>query len=60
MSTLPLVLIGAVYIVLLITLGVMTYRKRHYILFWIGIIFPVLWIIGALIAPAPDYEGGAA
>ncbi|HKB51061.1 MAG TPA: hypothetical protein VKC63_06490 [Solirubrobacterales bacterium] len=55
-----LVLFGAIYFVLLVTLGTMTFRKRHFILFWVGIIFPLLWVIGAMMAPAPDYEGGAA
>ncbi len=51
---------GAIYFVLLVTLGTMTFRKRHYFLFWIGIIVPFLWLIGAFIAPATDYEGGTA
>ena len=45
------VLLGILYVVLLITLGVMTFRKGHYSLFFIGIFFPVLWIIGGLIGP---------
>jgi hypothetical protein len=53
-------LLGAVYFVLLVTLGTMTFRKRHFVLFWLGIIFPVLWIVGALMAPAADHEGGTA
>ena len=53
-------LFGAIYFVLLVTLGTMTFRKHHYFLFWIGIVVPFLWIIGALIAPATDYEGGTA
>jgi len=51
---------GAIYFVLLVTLGTMTFRKRHFFLFWIGFVVPFLWIIGAFIAPAIDYEGGAA
>lgn len=35
---------------LFITLGLTTLRKGHYLLFWVGIIFPFLWIIGAIIA----------
>jgi hypothetical protein len=38
----------------------MTFRKRHFILFWVGIILPVLCVVGALMKPAPDYEGRAA
>jgi hypothetical protein len=47
--------IGAaiLYFVLLITLGVVTVRKRHWVLFGVGFIFPVLWLIGAVMQPAP-------
>jgi hypothetical protein len=53
-----LFLLGAVYFVLLVTLGTLTFRKRHFVLFWVGIIFPVLWVIGAVMAPkeAPASE----
>jgi hypothetical protein len=34
-------------------LGVTTLRKGHTALFWFGIIFPILWIVGALMAPTP-------
>ena len=49
--------IGALilYFVLLVTLGVMTVRKRHWVLFGIGFIFPVLWLIGAIMQPAPRH-----
>ncbi len=49
-----LVLMGALYFVLLVTLGTLTFRKRHFVLFWVGIIFPVLWVIGAIMAPKPS------
>jgi hypothetical protein len=55
-----LVLMGALYLVLLVTLGTMTWRKRHFVLFWVGNVIPVLWIIGALIAPKPAHAGGTA
>jgi NhaP-type Na+/H+ or K+/H+ antiporter len=45
------VLLGILYFVLMVTLGVMTFRGGHYWLFGLGIFFPVLWIVGALIAP---------
>ncbi len=51
MSTLLWILLVVIYVTLLVTLGVMTFRKGHFVLFWVGIIFPVLWIIGALMAP---------
>ena len=44
---------GAIlYIVLLITLGVMTLRKGHVLLFIFGIFIPLLWLIGAIMRPA--------
>jgi hypothetical protein len=52
MSTLLWLLLPAVYITLFVTLALTTLRKGHYLLFWVGIIFPVLWIFGALIYPA--------
>jgi hypothetical protein len=45
------VLLGILYFVLMVTLGVMTFRGGHYWLFGLGIFFPVLWVIGAIIAP---------
>jgi hypothetical protein len=45
------ILLGVLYITLWVTLGLTTLRKGHTALFWFGIIFPVLWIVGALIAP---------
>ena len=54
-------MLAALYLVLLWTLGLMTFRKGHHVLFWVGIIFPILWIIGAVIAPTPAaVTGGAA
>jgi hypothetical protein len=51
MSTLLWLLLAFVYIVLFVTLALTTLRKGHTVLFWVGIIFPVLWIIGALMGP---------
>jgi hypothetical protein len=40
-----------IWIVLLITCGIVTLRKGHWVLFVIGIFLPLLWIIGAVIPP---------
>ena len=40
--------LGILYFVLLITLGIMSIRKGHWVMFIIGIIFPLFWLIGAL------------
>ena len=39
------------YLVLLITLGVITLRKGHWVMFIIGIFFPLFWLIGDVIPP---------
>ena len=39
------------YIVLAITLGVMTLRKGHWVMFIIGIFLPLFWLIGAIMPP---------
>jgi len=42
---------GIIYVVLLFTCGVLTIRNGHWLLFIIGIIFPFLWLIGAVMRP---------
>ncbi len=45
------VLLGVIYLVLLVTLGIMTLRKGHWVMFIIGLIFPILWLVGAIMPP---------
>jgi hypothetical protein len=56
MSTFVWLLLAALYLVLFVTLALTTLRKGHFVLFWVGIIFPVLWIVGAIIAPTRGAE----
>jgi hypothetical protein len=44
--------LGVLYLVLMITLGVMSIRKGHWVMFIIGIFLPLFWLIGALMPPA--------
>jgi hypothetical protein len=39
------------WIILIITLGITTLRKGHWVLFILGIFLPLFWIIGAVIPP---------
>jgi hypothetical protein len=39
---------GILYFILLVTLGIITIRKGHWVMFIIGIFIPLFWIIGAL------------
>jgi uncharacterized membrane protein len=47
--------LGVLYLVLLCTLAVMSFRKGHWVLGLIGFIFPILWLIGAIL-PAKRYR----
>lgn len=49
--TLVWILLITLYLVALFSLGFATLRKGHTVLFWVGIFFPLLWIVGALLAP---------
>jgi len=43
---------GAVlYLVIAFTLGMMTLRKGHWVMFILGIFIPLFWLIGAMIPP---------
>ncbi len=39
---------GIIYLILMITLGVMSIRKGHWVMFIIGLFLPFFWLIGAL------------
>jgi hypothetical protein len=44
---------GILYLVLLVTLGIMTIRKGHGWMFFFGIFLPIFWLIGAVMQPRP-------
>lgn len=44
------------YLVILFTLGLMTLRKGHWVMFILGIFLPLFWLIGALIPPATSAQ----
>jgi Zinc-binding dehydrogenase len=41
--------LGIIYLVLLLVFAVLSFRKGHWVLGLVGFIFPVLWIIGAIL-----------
>jgi len=43
------ILLSVIYIVLIATLAVLSFRKGHWVLGLIGFVFPVLWLIGAIL-----------
>jgi ABC-type multidrug transport system permease subunit len=42
---------GLLYFLLLVTLGIISIRKGHWVMFIIGIFIPLFWLIGALLPP---------
>lgn len=46
---------GVIYIVLLLTLGIISLRKGHWVMFIIGLFIPLFWLIGALIPSRRSY-----
>jgi len=50
-ETVTFVIGGLLYLVLLVTLGILSIRKGHWVMFIIGIFIPIFWIIGALMPP---------
>jgi hypothetical protein len=42
---------GILYLVLIVTLGLMSIRKGHWVMFIIGLFLPFFWLIGALMPP---------
>ena len=41
--------LGILYLVLLFTVAVITFRKGHWVLGLIGIFIPILWVLGAIL-----------
>ena len=42
---------GIVYVILVVTLGLATLRNGHGWMFFFGIFFPLLWVVGAFMRP---------
>jgi ABC-type multidrug transport system permease subunit len=39
---------GIIYVILMVTLGVMSLRNGHWVMFITGLFLPFFWLIGAL------------
>ena len=52
-------LFGLLWFICLVSAGVLTWKNGHKVLFFIGFILPLLWIVGAMISkkPAPYQPG---
>jgi hypothetical protein len=54
MDVLTTTLALGLYLALLWTAGVATFRRGHYGLFFAGVVIPVAWVVGVLIRPTPE------
>ena len=50
------VLSSVIYVVLILTLAVLSFRKGHWILGLVGFVFPFLWLIGAVVPSRRAYR----
>ena len=41
--------LGILYLILLCTIAIMSFRKGHWILGLLGFFFPLLWVVGAVL-----------
>jgi hypothetical protein len=48
--------IGIIYLVLVLTIAVLSFRKGHWVLGLLGFVFPVLWLIGAIMPARRAYR----
>jgi hypothetical protein len=44
------------YVVLVCTIALLTFRKGHWVLGLLGFVFPVLWLIGAVMPARRAYR----
>ena len=49
MSAAGWITLSIIYFILLVVFAVLSFRKGHWVLGLIGFIFPILWIIGAIL-----------
>lgn len=47
---------GIIYLVLVLTIAVLSFRKGHWVLGLLGFVFPVLWLIGAIMPARRAYR----
>ena len=56
MSTTWIFTVSIIYVVLVFTLAVLSFRKGHWVLGLLGFVFPVLWLIGAIMPTRRAYH----
>ncbi len=54
LETILLVILMAIYLTAIFTVALVTFRNGHWILGILGIFFPLLWLIGAVLPPTSE------
>ena len=50
---------GLLWLACLLSAGVLTWKNGHMVMFFIGFVVPILWIVGAMISKKPPpYQPG--
>jgi hypothetical protein len=49
-------MLSAIYVVLIFTLAVLSFRKGHWVLGLLGFVIPLLWVVGAMLPDNRRYR----
>jgi hypothetical protein len=45
--------LGLLWLACLVSAGVLTWKNGHMVMFFVGFVFPILWIVGAIMTKKP-------
>ena len=51
-------LLGLFWLICLLSAGVLTWRNGHKVMFFIGFLIPIVWIVGAAYRKSTPYQPG--
>lgn len=60
MEALVWITLATLYVIAVFTIAMTTLRKGHTAMFWFGFLFPLLWIVGALMEPTSQVAAAEA
>jgi hypothetical protein len=51
-------LLGLIWLACLVSAGVLTWKNNHKVMFFLGFLVPVIWIVGAIWSRPAPYQPG--
>ena len=51
-------LLGLLWLICLLSAGVLTWKNGHKVMFFIGFLIPIVWIVGATYRKSTPYQPG--